>query len=201
MIILIIGSAHIDDDKRILDYIASFNLVREQNFLFDKIIILETISQHKIDYLENSGFEVFYSKIGNSNKNKGKNWMNHLGNFLNNHTDNNIFIFMSGRYMLQNNNKIKSIIDYMINHNIEFLAKDDKDLFEGKGVHTFLLFFKKNKFLEFINYYENNELNSPCIEHDLKNFLINSNNCFILDYKTEMGIMTNYYYSNINGIC
>lgn len=54
---------------------------------------------------------------------------------------------------------------------------------------------------EFIKYHHEFNLSSPCIEHDLKKFLLKSNNCLILNGQFIMGIKTNYYLSDIYGIC
>lgn len=200
MIRLVIGSAFIDDPKRIDDYRKSFNLIKLNSHLFDRIDVMETISHSDVEYIEDSGFNTFYSKIGNPSSNKGINWMNHMVNYLNlNCSDDDIIVFISGRYMLRPDNNLDKIIEYM--NKYQFVAKDDSDLFVGDGVHTFIIFFRKNKFLEFQKYHTDKNLKSPCIEHDLKRFLISSENCLILPKEFQIGIETNYYLSDIYGIC
>jgi hypothetical protein len=111
-----------NDKNRCDEYIDSYKLIYDMKHLFLSITIIETISKVKIDYLENSGLNVFYSKLDNPSSNKGTNWLNHVSNFLSNSelNDDDIIIFITGRY---------KIISAMLS---EELAKQiDKEILQG----------------------------------------------------------------------
>lgn len=192
MIHLISTSAHINDTNRLNEYIESYKLIYDIKHLFLSITIIETISQKKLDYLENSGLNIFYSKLGNYSSNKGTNWLNHVSDFLSNSelNDDDIVIFITGRYKIINTNLI-SLIEYnMVNKKYEFIAKDENDIYPNseKGVHTFYMAFTKYKFLDFSNWYKINGQTYNCIEWDLKNYLTTHDKCLILTKETIMGV-------------
>ena len=196
---LIIGSAHIEDNKRIEDYKLSFDNIKKFKNIFNNITIIETISKEKVTYLEDSGFDVYYSELQNIDIDKGINWMNHIKNFVKDGNKDDINVCLTGRYLLEDNNSILKIIDdYMINDDYEFIAKNGGDIYngvyDGKIIHSFLFFFKKDKFLEFSIFLENNKSNYGAIECDINDFLKISEKCKILPTEYYLGVKTNYYY-------
>jgi hypothetical protein len=196
---LIITSAYIDDQKRKEDYEKSFICARECK-IFDEILIMETISD-RVDYIENSGFQSYYSKLGNPSPNKGINWIKHIESLLVSYSDDDIIFSLSGRYMINESNNIQKMIEY-IENGYDIVAKKDSDLFVGDGVHTFFVGFRKRKFIDFVKYHSERGLCSPCIEHDMKIFMEETDKCLILDGGFRMGIETNYYYNpEKKGIC
>lgn len=202
---LISTSAHIDIPSRIEEYIDSYNLISNLSESFKSITIIETVSQQKLEYLENSGFDIFYSNLGNEHSNKGVNWLNHMTNFISKSKikDNEIIIFITGRYKMVNTNILSLIENHMISEKNEFIAKDDNDLYPGadKGVHTFYIAFTKKKFLDFSNWYKENGSPMDCIEWDLKKYLETNENCMILPKNIIMGIETRVFQSTTNKIC
>jgi hypothetical protein len=204
MIHLISTSAHINDKNRCEEYIECYKIIYDIKHLFESITIIETISKKSIDYLENSGLNVFYSKLGNPSSNKGTNWLNHVSNFLLNSTlnDDDIIIFITGRYRIVSKNIISLIENYMISKNYEFLAKEDTDLYPDseKGVHTFFMVFTKSKFLDLSDWYQINGKIYNCVEWDVKEYLKTHDKCIILPKDTIMGVETRILSFN-NKIC
>jgi hypothetical protein len=200
-----------NDKNRCDEYIDSYKLIYDMKHLFLSTTIIETISQTKIDYLENSGLNVFYSKLGNPSSNKGTNWLNHVSDFLSNSelNDDDIIIFITGRYKIINTNIISLIEDNMLSKKYEFIAKDENDLYPNceKGVHTFYMVFTKSKFLDFSNWYQTNGQVYNCIEWDVKNYLTTHDKCLILPKYTIIGVetkITSYDGNTIfskNGVC
>ena len=84
------------------------------------------------------------------------------------------------------------------NDDYEFIAKNGGDIYngvyDGKIIHSFLFFFKKDKFLEFSIFLENNKSNYGAIECDINDFLKISEKCKILPTEYYLGVKTNYYY-------
>jgi hypothetical protein len=202
---LITTSAHLDNQNRILEYIDGYKLIAGLKENFESITIIETISQIKLDYLEDSGLTVYYSKLGNPNLNKGVNWLNHVTSFLSQSTikDDEIVIFITGRYKLINTNILTLIKTHMLDEKIDFMAKDDSDLYVGDihGVHTFFMAFTKKKFLDFSNWYQTKGQTNDCIEWDVKKYLEKHNNTLILSKDTIMGVETRVFNSKLNKIC
>lgn len=197
---LIITTAHINDDNRILEYIVSFEKVLNFKNSFETITIIETVSEEKLNYLENSQLDVYYSKLGNSHPNKGVNKINHVSNFLNNSkiNDNEIVVLLTGRYLMVNTNILSLIETHMINNQYEMMSKDDGDVYGWDvGVHTFYFSFTKNKFLEFSNWYQTNAVHSECIEVWVKNYSLNHDKCLILPNNVIMGVETRLYQAPI----
>lgn len=202
---LISTSAHMEDSNRILEYVDSYKTISNIKELFKSITIIETISETKLDYLENSGLDIFYSNIGNEDSNKGVNWLKHVTNFLKESkiNDNEIVIFVTGRYKIINENIFSLIEKHMIEEKNEFIAKEDNDLYVGEihGVHTFYMAFTKSKFLNFSKWYETNGKPSDCIEWDVKRYLETNDKCFILSKNIIMGVETRVFESTTNKIC
>jgi len=202
---IISTSAHLNDPIRVSEYIDGYKLIYGIKEKFDSITIIETISQIKLDYLEDSGLPVYYSKLGNPNLNKGVNWLNHVTSFLSQSTINGdeIVIFITGRYKLINTNIFTLIKTHMLDEKIDFIAKDDSDLYVGDihGVHTFFMSFTKNKFLDFSNWYHTNGQTNGCIEWDVKKYLEKHNNTLILSKDIIMGVETKVFDTTLNKIC
>lgn len=202
---LISTSAHIDDQNRIYEYIDGYRQINIFKEYFKSITIIETISKTNIYYLEDSGFNIHYSEINNVFKNKGVNWLNHVTTFLNqsDFENNDIIIFITGRYKLINIDIISLINLYMNNNEIEFLAKEDNDLYVGEkhGVHTFLMSFTKSKFLDFSKWYQINGNIDECIEWDVKKYMESHDKCMILSKDIIMGVETKVFGSTFNKIC
>jgi hypothetical protein len=202
---LISTSAHLIDNERKGEYIDSYKLIKSFEKDFESITIIETISKVPLDYLENCGLKVCYSKLENPYSNKGVNWLNHIVSFLNdsNIENDDIVVFITGRYKLINLNIISIINDYMLNNEIDFIAKDDRDLYPltPHGVHTFLIAFTKNKFLDFYKWYEKNGTIEDCIEWDLKKYLESSDKSLILPKDEIMGVETRVSSGIKNKIC
>jgi hypothetical protein len=199
-------SAYIEDPIRISEYEDSYRLINENKECFESINIVETVSEKKLNYLENYDFNVYYSKLGNSHKNKGVNWLNHVTNFLieSEIPNEDIIIFITGRYRLINNNFLKLINKYMVDDEYEFIAKEDSDIYIGSmnGVHTFFMIFKKRKFLEFSSWYHSNGIKDNCIEWEVKNYLKTHDKTLILSNDFILGVETKIFDKTINNkIC
>ena len=196
---LIIGSAHIENSKRIEDYKLSFDNIKKFKHIFNNITIIETVSKEKVTYLEDSGFNVYYSELQNSDADKGINWVNHIQNFIKDGDKDDINVCLTGRYLLEDDNSILKIIDdYMTNDDYEFIAKNNGDLYngvyDGKSIHSFLFFFRKDKLSEFLIFLENNKSNYGAIELDINDFLKISEKCKILPKEYYLGVKTNFYH-------
>jgi hypothetical protein len=202
---LISTSAHINDSNRVLEYIDSYKQISEFKDSFKSITIIETISETKLEYLENTDLPVLYSGLGNSHPNKGVNWLHHVTNFLLNSeiNDDEIVIFITGRYNLINTNILSLIETHMVKENFDFIAKEDDDLYVGEihGVHTFFMAFTKAKFLDFSSWYRINGQTNDCIEWDVKRFMLTNDKCLILPKTIIMGVQTRVFTSTSNKIC
>lgn len=201
---LISTSAHMDIQNRVDEYISSYNIIFNLRHLFKSVTIIETISQEILEYLENTGLDIIYSKLGNTNPNKGVNWLNHVKYFLDlSKIDNNdIIIFITGRYKIVSTDILSLIETYMIVEKNEFIAKNDNDLYyDGKGVHTFYMAFTKSKFLDLWNWYQKNGNFMDCIEWDIKKYLETHDKCLILPKNIIMGVETKVFQSSNNKIC
>jgi hypothetical protein len=125
--------------------------------------------------------------------------MNHIQNFIKDGDKDDINVCLTGRYLLEDDNSILKIIDdYMINDDYEFIAKNNGDLYngvyDGKSIHSFLLFFRKDKLSEFLIFLENNKSNYSAIECDINDFLKISEKCKILPKEYYLGVKTNFYH-------
>jgi hypothetical protein len=199
---LIITTATISEDicleklgysyyQRISDYQRSFDCVLKMRKKFDTITIIETVSKEKVDFLENSGIDVYYSKFDNSFSNKGINEMYHINDFLENYKidDDDLIIKISGRYLM--------ITDDILNIDFDFIAKYDGDIYPGdRGVHTFFFGFKKKLFVEFINSINKNDYDK-CVEWLVKDYML-SKNIKILDNSFKLGVITCLYSKEMN---
>jgi len=196
---LITTSAYfLNDNIREEQYVKSFEDIQNHKDSFETVTIIETISKVDVDYITKTEFNKFYSKIGNPHKNKGVNWVSHIENFLNTTyiEGRDVFVFITGRYRLLNNNIINLINEYTYDKKYDMLAKVDSDIYNGRGVHTFFISFTKNKFLEFAKWYKKKGNKDVCVEWEMKKFMENKKKCFILDKTVSMGIETNISDSN-----
>jgi hypothetical protein len=203
--ILIVTTAHLEPKEcseinmdfasRIEEYKNSFEILKNFSNFFDEVVILETRVKENFDYLEQSGFRVFYSQKENTFLNKGMNEISHLIEIIKNiESDEEDFIYkMSGRYKLQNLN----INEY---NDFDCVAKDDSDIYPNlpTGVHTF--WFKiKIKLLKDFYKYVGCENQPPefktniCIEWELFNFMKLNKRCLILPPQKFLGIQTCVY--------
>ena len=201
---LISTSAHFKDLDRINRYKESYGLISNYKELFNSVSILETVSKSKLDYLEDTGFNVFYSPLGNHHPNKGVNWIIHLSYFLFNCDlkDDDIIVFITGRYNILNINMLFLIEKYMVEEKNEFIAKEDGSVFEGdNGVHTFYIAFTKAKFLNFFEWYKINGRTQDCIEWDVKKYLATHEKCLILPKNFIMGVELQMIEYPIKHIC
>jgi hypothetical protein len=173
-------------EQRVSDYQKSFDCALELKHKFDTIIIIETVSKEKVDFLENSGINVYYSNFDNSFTNKGINEMFHIKDFLENSkiSDDDLIIKISGRYLM--------ITDTILNIDSDFIAKKDGDIYYGdRGVHTFFFGFKKKLFIEFINLINVNDYDK-CVEWLVKDYIL-SKNIKILENSVKLGVITCLY--------
>lgn len=170
MIHLIVTAANIQENYNIRKalYIKSIESVMKYDYLFNSYTILECASP-KVDYLE--GYNIHYSKVQNVFPEKGLNEMQHLKAFIEQSglKENDTIIKLTGRYLLEDNsffNKVKLLIE-----DYDSIFKDDSDVYEGRGYHTFLYCMKKSRFLDTINSLHFSKDNMDPIEWGVKDFL------------------------------
>jgi len=195
---LIITTGHINEEQRIKDYIESFKTVDIIAKHFDKIFIVECISKEKISYLENTSFDVYYSTVPNTHKNKGYNQYNHVQTFLKDSTlinDQDIIIMLTGRYFLENNNFIKTVFELLRTNKINIVAKTDGDLWPRTpdlGVHTFYTGFTKESFINFFKWYLELGEHNKGIEWEVRRYMeANKNTSVILPRDIKLGVISN----------
>ena len=187
--------------ERKKQYIDTFNSVKQFKDNFKTITILETVSKEPIDFLDESGFNVYYSKKDNFFLNKGLNEMIHINDFIKNIDENEFFLKISGRYLINNLNLIK----YIKNDKIKIIAKNSADIYVGNynGVHTFYFLSNIKKFYEFYNYInldftKNDDKQWICIEWILKDFIDKDKECLILPDTVEVGCKAMLYSKEID---
>ncbi|MNJ91747.1 hypothetical protein D3C87_94010 [compost metagenome] len=179
MIHLIITTANIRNfyPERKQLYIQSIERALEFDYLFDSCTILECVSSDEA-YL--NGYNVHYSKVQNEYPEKGLNEMQHLKAFIeqSSFNEDDLIIKLTGRYILEDNsffNKIKLLAsDY------DSVFKDDSDIYEGLGYHTFLYCARKSRFLEIINSLNYSKDNLDPIEWGVKDFLKSKDRNYII---------------------
>ena len=204
---LISTSAFINDNKRINDYIISINSYEKYKSEFENVVLVETINKNNVTYIDESGFKTFYSPLDNTHPNKGFNWTCHIHYYINNNNqilDDDIIVFITGRYKLINTNIIQLINKHLIKDKYEFLAKEDGDVYDsGLGVHTFIISFTKKIFNDFFNWYIDYINHNECIEWSIKKYMkLNPNRCIILPKETIFGVECNPYYGGgIKKLC
>jgi hypothetical protein len=180
-------------EVRIADYLSSFYYANRFKNIFDSINIIECVSKNPDDF-KGIDIPIHYSGFDNS-AGKSMNEINHIWNFLQHDyiNDNDIIIKLSGRYILYNTNILSHF-----NDEIEAVAKDSDDLYEGvsskgeeygnEGVHTFLWGFRKHFFRDFFNYSQSR--NGEQIEKMVKEFMISRTKTVILKKNQKIGCIT-----------
>ncbi len=180
MIHLIITTANIQEhySERKEQYLSSINQALKFNYLLDSCTILECVSAHE-DYLDN--YNTYYSKVKNVFPEKGLNEMQHLKDFIaqSSFQPTDTIIKLTGRYLLEDStffNKVRLLSDFF-----DSIFKDDSDIYEGKGYHTFLYAMKKDRFLQTINSLEFSKTNLDPIEWGVKAFLKDKDRNYLLN--------------------
>ncbi len=170
MIHLIITTANIQSNYTVRkeQYIKSIEQALKFDHFFDKYTILECSSSHE-GYLDK--YNTYYSKVKNIFPEKGLNEMQHLGAFIEQYSfkSTDTIIKLTGRYLLEDGtffNKVRSNEEFF-----DSIFKDDSDIYEGKGYHTFLYAMKRDRFLQTINSLNFSETNLDPIEWGVKEFL------------------------------
>ena len=108
---------------------------------------METIGNDIGEFNEHE-FTVHYSKEENFFINKGLNETNHISKFLvNNLKPEDVFVKITGRYTMTNDNLLQKI-----DNRSTILAKHDRDIYGGKGVHTFYFACRKDVYQVFHSY-------------------------------------------------
>jgi hypothetical protein len=183
---LLLTSANLNCQYRSKSYIDSFNRLEVFSSLFSNIFLVETVSYEDCDYLKEFKYKKFFSNIGNPFAEKGYNWARHMENFLN-LTPEEHFIFLTGRYKILNDNLIKFASD---NQNCKIIAKNDKDIYSGNGVHMFYFYFQKSELLKFLHEVLSSKDKSCPIEWKFKNFISKSKDCVELPINFNLGVET-----------
>ncbi|MDQ0968505.1 hypothetical protein QFZ20_003908 [Flavobacterium sp. W4I14] len=180
MIHLIITTANIQEhySERKEQYISSINQALKFSYLLDSCTILECVSAHE-DYLDN--YNTYYSKVKNVFPEKGLNEMQHIKSFIEQSPfqSNDTIIKLTGRYLLEDStffNKVQLLNDFF-----DSIFKDDSDIYEGKGYHTFLYAMKKDRFLQTINSLAFSKTNLDPIEWGVKAFLKDKERNYLLN--------------------
>lgn len=193
---------HLNNDYQVrkTDYESSFYHALKHRSDFDSIHLVETFSKTNVDFLDNSGIPVFYSKFAN-NRSKSMNEILHTKEFVDQDwiDDDDIIIKLTGRYILYDTR----ILNYF-KEGIDFVAKDGDDLFKwashvneqygNKGVHTFLYGFRKKFFKEIVDFAnfvnKQGQRDTLQIEHLVKRISWNRPNCIILNKDEKIGAIT-----------
>lgn len=188
--------------QRYRDVLNTIESIKKYGKEFKTVKILETVLTENKELFLEDGFEFHTSTIKNTHKYKGTNWLNHVYEFVNlNYEMDDIIVFLTGRYSMINDNIFNLINNIMVEQKKYFLAKNDGDIYEGRGVHTFYISFTKSGLIDFYNFYSKLNILHPCIEWDLKKFMDNNNNCEIIGTNTILGVETNISSNNLKKIC
>ena len=168
---LIITTANIPESytSRKTQYLESINACLAYSHLFDTYTILECVSSGE-EYLQQ--YNTFYSSAGNPYLNKGLNELNHIRAYLQQSAlpDDTSIIKLSGRYIMENGSFFEQVLH--LQEKFESIFKNDSDIYEGNGYHTFLYYIKKRLFLDTINCFDFSLANMRPIEWDMKNLLM-----------------------------
>jgi hypothetical protein len=178
-------------ELRVADYLTSFHHALRFQKRVDSITILETVARKPIDFLEQSGIPVHYSKCNNGYPNKGVNEVLHLWNFMSEKpiANDDIIIKLTGRYVLLG----LEILDHFTDQ-IEVVAKNDGDIYDpsNRGVHTFLWAFRKRFLGDFVEQLDRASANP--IEWHVKAFA-RRRKAVILEKEKHLGVITCLYSS------
>ncbi|MGV3547074.1 MAG: hypothetical protein ACO1N4_08430 [Pedobacter sp.] len=179
MIHLIITTAniHLNYVERKEQYIKSIEQALKFSYLFDSYTILECASSHE-NYLDN--YNTHYSKVKNVFPEKGLNEMRHLKAFIEQSPLKSMdtIVKLTGRYLLEDStffNKVQFKKEFF-----DSIFKDDSDIYEGRGYHTFLYAMKKERFLQTINSLNFSKKNLDPIEWGIKDFLKDKSRHYLL---------------------
>lgn len=171
MLHLIITTANIPNsyESRREQYIQSIEACLKYAHLFQSYTVLECVSDNE-EYLNQ--YNTIYSKEGNLYGNKGLNEMKHLRSFLKQtpFADDQPIIKLSGKYMVEDDYFFKSVL--ALQHEYDSIFKNDSDVFEGNGYHTFFYYMKKRLFINTIDSLEFSANNDRPIEWDVKDYLL-----------------------------
>ena len=167
---LIITSANIDEhfEHRRSQYIESINTAVKYAYSCLSITVLECFAS-KVPYLED--FNVVYSPVANVFPEKGLNELQHLKSFLlRSPISNDEFIVkLTGRYLLEDSTFFHKVLILKDQYNC--IIKNDKDIYEGRGCHTFLFAAKKGLLLDAIESFDFSSSSVDPIEWGIKAFL------------------------------
>jgi hypothetical protein len=178
--------------KRHNDVLNTIESVRKYGGKFKSVKLLETVLTTNENLFQGDDFEFYTSTIPNNHKYKGTNWVNHVFEFVNSkYNVDDIIVFLTGRYLMVNDNIFELIEKFIINGNKYFIAKNDGDIYEGFGVHTFYISFTKQGLIDFYNFYSKLNVMDPRIEWDLKKFMSDNDNCKIINRHEILGVETN----------
>lgn len=171
MLHLIITTANIKHSykQRKHQYIQSIETCLKYAHLFDSYTVLECVSENE-EYL--NCYNTVYSNQDNLYNNKGLNEMNHLRAFLKEPAfgDNQSIIKLSGKYVITDDYFFNKVLE--LQAQFDSILKNDKDVYEGNGYHTFFYYMKKKVLLEAINNLEFSLNNNRPIEWDIKDYLL-----------------------------
>jgi len=185
MIHVIITTANIPEsyESRKRQYIESIEACLKYADLFDSYTVLECVSDNE-SYLNQ--YHTFYSKEANPYPNKGLNEMNHLKAFLKQSplADDTSIIKLSGKYIIEDSYFFEKVLEF--ENEYDSIFKNDNDVFEGNGYHTFFYYMKKKLFLETIDILDFSINNDRPIEWDVKNYLMVSDKHIEID---RLGIL------------
>lgn len=184
---LLLTSANLNCQYRSKNYKDSFNSIEQFSDLFSDIFLVETISCDNCDYFNGFKHKKIFSDIGNPFIEKGYNWARHMQCFLNT-TQQEHFIFLTGRYKMMNDSFIK-----FINANLRYkiIAKNDSDIYSGNGVHMFYFYFQKSEILKFLDEILSLKDKSTPIEWRFKSFISKSKERLELPSNFNLGVETN----------
>ena len=187
------------------EVIETLESVKEFGNNFNSVTFIETINPIIDNPIESFGYRYIVSSVFNNFElPKGYNQFTHILNVIkdNFYGENDVLVFLTGRYCMVNDEIFNLINDYMSQNNFDLIAKDSSDIYDNNlGVHTFYFLCRKKEFIKFMEHYYT--LNPPhgAIEVDVKNYMLNKNNCLILPPTHIMGVRTNISATKLRVIC
>jgi len=185
MVHLIITTANIPEsyENRKEQYIESIGSCLKYAGLFDSYTVLECVSKHE-EYLDR--YNTFYSNEPNQYLNKGLNEVGHLRAYLKHSTlpDDGMIIKLSGRYLVEDNYFFEKAA--ALQYEFDSIFKNDNDVFEGNGYHTFFYAIKKSLFLGIADQIDFSMDNERPIEWDFKEHLMTNERHIEID---RLGLM------------
>lgn len=188
---VIITSANIPEayEKRKAQYIRSIESCLQYAHLFESYCVLECASNNE-EYLNH--YNIVYSKEANIYANKGLNEMNHIRAYLKQSPlpDDEPIIKLTGRYIIEEPNFFEKVKE--LEKDFDSIFKNDNDVYEGNGYHTFFYCIKKKLFINVADSLEYSQDNTRPIEWDVKDYLMVSEKHIEID---RLGVMA---YQGIN---